>query len=64
MYTKDKGYPLKVAVKLYEIGLAASEGYHIEDAFSGSHLGNYKPWHTFVCYVNPTGVYLITAKPL
>lgn len=64
MYTKDHGYPLKVAVTLYDIGLAASGGYDVEEVFSGSHLGKYKPWDVFVCYVNPTGVYLITAKPL
>ncbi|KAK2145973.1 hypothetical protein LSH36_643g01058 [Paralvinella palmiformis] len=64
MYTKDHGYPLKVAVTLYEIGLAASTGYDIAEVFSGNVLGSYKPWDVFVCYVNPTGVYLITAKPL
>jgi len=64
MYTKDHGYPLKVAVTLYEIGLAASTGYDIAEVFSGNALGSYKPWDVFVCYVNPTGVYLITAKPL
>ena len=61
IYVSISGGPTRVEQKLSDIGLVTSEDYVITDAFSGKTLGTYKPWYTFNCEVNPTGVRVFTA---
>ena len=64
VYTKDYGYQMKVKVKMSELGLVSPAGYDVTEVFDGRHLGHYGPTDVFVCDVDPTGVYLLTAVPL
>lgn len=39
-------------------------GYTIIETFEETDLGKYKPMDLFSCMVDPTGVYMITARKL
>ena len=60
----EGGYPIKVINILYKLGLTNENGYTITETFKGTDLGKYKPMDIFSCIVDPTGVYMITARKL
>lgn len=60
----EGGYPIKVIHILYKLGLTSENGYTITETFKGTDLGKYKPMDIFSCIVDPTGVYMITARKL
>merc|ERR1712004_33060 len=52
-YDNISGGPSHVSLKIQDLGLTAMGSYNFTDVFTGSHIGFYKPWHTFDCEVNP-----------
>ena len=61
LYTNVSGGPSKVTFKLQDVGMTTAAAYNFTEVYSGTHIGFYKPWHTFNCEVNPTGVLFIQA---
>jgi len=55
------GGPHKVSLTAYELGLTSDTGYNVTQSFTGQTLGQYKPSDMFTCFVNPSGVFLMTA---
>lgn len=64
VYTNISGGPSRVSVLLSDIGFTTAAAYNFTDVFEGTHIGVYKPWHTFNCEVDPTGVLFIQAAAL
>lgn len=58
------GGPYRWTVPLSKLDLTNEKGYSITETFNGTYLGVFKPTYNFTCYINPTGVYMITAVPL
>lgn len=56
------GGPQKVSLTCEELGLNNVSGYNITETFSGHQLGLFKPHDYFSCFVNPSGVFLMTAS--
>jgi len=53
------GTPVRVTLKLQELGLDHPSGYIATDIFGGKSLGKFAPQSTFVVDVNPTGFVLV-----
>lgn len=56
------GGPHKLNITCTDLGLTSSRGYHIVESFTGDDLGVFMPQDVFTCFVNPSGVFLITAS--
>ena len=54
----------EVQTTLHKLGLNRTSGYNITEGFTGEFIGMYKPTSTLSVMVNPSGVYLVVAKPL
>ena len=54
----------KVTLRLTDIGFEGAAAYNFTDVFTGEYLGTVKPWYTYNCEVNPTGVLYIHALAL
>lgn len=63
-YTNIAGGPTKITIKLQDLGLTTAAAYKFTDVFTGKDLGTVKPWYTYNCEVNPTGVLFIHAQAL
>lgn len=57
----DAGGARKFYATLLELGLKDPVGYQVQELFTGQDYGHLGPKDTFVEYVNPTGVTMITA---
>ena len=55
----NQGTPLKVKYVLQSLGLTHPAGYQAYEAFSGAHIGLFRPTDTLFCSVNPTGVFMV-----
>lgn len=60
----EGGGPTKMTVPFTKLGLTNENGYNVTETFDGKYLGEYKSTANFTCFVNPTGVFMITAIPL
>lgn len=49
---------------LSRLGLNRASGYNVTEGFTGEFIGVYKPTSVLSVMVNPSGVYLVVAKPL
>ena len=53
--THAMGGPIKLWVKIGNLGMNNTHGYEFTDVFSGQNLGILKPKDTFTTRINPTG---------
>ena len=60
----EGGGPTKMITSLLQLGLDSQKGYRFTETFDGTDLGVYYPLDVFVCSVDPTGVYMVTATAL
>ncbi|KAK7475299.1 hypothetical protein BaRGS_00033446 [Batillaria attramentaria] len=58
------GRSVEVTTSLAKLGLHRSSGYNVTEGFTGQKIGIYKPGSSLTVFVNPSGVYLIVARPL
>lgn len=57
----DGGGPSKMNTTLFKLGLTNESGYDLTEVFDGINYGIYKPMDSFAFFVNPSGVFMITA---
>ena len=60
----EGGGPSKMITSLLKLSLDNEKGYRFTETFDGTDLGVYHPLDVFVCSVDPTGVYMVTATAL
>lgn len=60
----EGGGPTKMVTSLLQLGLDNKKGYRFTETFDGTDLDVYYPLDVFVCFVDPTGVYMVTAIAL
>lgn len=60
----DNGTPQRVQIPVYQLGLSSSKGYMFTEVFTGVQIGKFYPKNTFVCDVNPSGVFMFVASPV
>ncbi|KAK7097343.1 alpha-N-acetylgalactosaminidase-like [Littorina saxatilis] len=58
------GGPKQVETKLTELGLTGAGSYNITEGFTGKFIGLFKPSSTLTVRVNPSGVFLVVARPV
>jgi len=56
--------PTRVSIKLTDLGLSSSGGYHVNEVFDQQDMGKFMPNATFTTYVNPSGIFLGKADPV
>ncbi|CAH1777534.1 unnamed protein product [Owenia fusiformis] len=62
LYTGTGGTPSHIQDVVTNAGLTSSRGYNVTCAFTGKHIGYFKPTDKFDLHVDPTGVFLGIAK--
>lgn len=60
----NTGGPSQVTTSLGKLEMPSPSGYNVTEGFTGQYLGMYKPESKLTVFVNPTGVYLIVARPM
>lgn len=60
----NSGGPVEVDMPFHKLGPTTAAGYNVTEGFTGQFLGIFKPDSTFTAMVNPSGVYLLVARPI
>jgi hypothetical protein len=57
------GGQLHVNFTLNDLDIYDSNGFNVSETFEGRHIGFYKSNDVIKCKVNPSGVFMMTARP-